>query len=268
MTEAPILETAFGRMMRDWRAARRFSQLELALRADVSARHLSYVETGKAQPSRDLVEQLAEALEMPLRHRNSLLLAAGYAPQYRESELAAPDMALIRRAIDVTLERHEPFPAFTINRYWDLLQANPGMVRLLDAVRPGGPGHDNIVRQVFDPEAMRPFIENWDEVAGDLMRHLHHEAAQNPADQRIRGLLDEALAWSDGPPRWRRAEAAPPLPVMTTVFRAGERRLTFFSTVTRFEGASDATVEDLRIETMHPVDAETRAFCIALSKEA
>lgn len=264
MTDA-IVETAFGRMMRDWRAAHRLSQLELALRADISARHLSYVETGKAQPSRDLVEQLAEALEMPLRHRNSLLLAAGYAPQYRESELAAPEMALIRRAIDVTLERHEPFPAFTTNRYWDVLQANPGMIRLLDAVRPGGPGHDNIVRQVFDPEAMRPFIDNWDEVAGDLMRHLHHEAARNPSDQRIRGLLDEALVWSGGRARWRRAEAPAPLPVMTTVFLAGERRLTFFSTVTQFGAASDATVEDLRIETMHPVDDETRAFCVTLS---
>ncbi|MGZ9113256.1 MAG: helix-turn-helix domain-containing protein [Brevundimonas sp.] len=264
MTDA-VVETAFGRMMRDWRATRRLSQLELALRADVSARHLSYVETGKAQPSRDLVEQLAEALEMPLRHRNSLLLAAGYAPQYRESELAAPEMALIRRAIDVTLEGHEPFPAFTTNRYWDVLQANQGMIRLLGAVRPGGPGHDNIVRQVFDPEAMRSFIDNWDEVADDLIRYLNHEAARNPSDQRIRGLLDEALAWSGERPRWRRAETPAPLPVMTTVFRVGERRLTFFSTVTQFGGASNATVEDLRIETMHPVDAETRAFCVTLS---
>lgn len=264
MTDA-IVETAFGRMMRDWRATRRLSQLELALRADVSARHLSYVETGKARPGRALVEQLAEALEMPLRHRNSLLLAAGYAPQYRESELAAPEMALIRRAIDVTLERHEPFPAFTINRYWDVLQANQGMVRMLEAVRPEGPGHDNIVRQVFDPDAMRPHIDNWEEVAGDLMRHLHHEAAENPADERIRGLIDEAAAWSDGPQRWRRAEASAPLPVITTVFRVGERRLSFFSTVTRFSGAWDATVEDLRIETMHPADGETRAFCLALA---
>lgn len=240
-------------------------RLELALRADVSARHLSYVETGKARPGRALVEQLAEALEMPLRHRNSLLLAAGYAPQYRESELAAPEMALIRRAIDVTLEQHEPFPAFTINRCWDVLQANQGMVRMLGAVRPEGPGHDNIVRQVFDPGAMRPHIDNWDEVAGDLMRHLHHEAAQNPADERIRGLIDEAAAWSDGSQRWRRAEASAPLPVITTVFRVGERRLSFFSTVTRFSGASDATVEDLRIETMHPADEETRAFCLALA---
>lgn len=264
MTDA-VVETAFGRMMRDWRATRRLSQLELALRADVSARHLSYVETGKAQPGRELVEQLAEALEMPLRHRNSLLLAAGYAPQYRESELAAPEMALIRRAIDVTLKRHEPFPAFTINRYWDLLQANEGMIRLLGAVRPEGPGHDNIVRQVFDPGAMRPHIDNWDEVAGDLMRHLHHEAVRNPADRRIRELLDEAVALSGGPHRWRRAEAPAPLPVLTAVFRAGERRLTFFSTVTQFSGASDATVEDLRIETMHPADEETRAFCVALA---
>lgn len=267
MTDA-VVETAFGRMMREWRATRRLSQLELALRAEVSTRHLSYVETGKARPGRDLVEQLAEALEMPLRHRNSLLLAAGYAPQYRESELAAPEMALIRRAIDVTLERHEPFPAFTTNRHWDLVQANPGMIRLLGAVRPGGPGHDNIVRQIFDPQAMRPFIENWDEVAGDLLRHLHHEAAQNPADRRIRALIEEALDWSGGSLPWRRAEAPAPLPVMTTVFRVGERRLTFFSTVTQFGGASDATVEDLRIETMHPVDDETRRFCIALAEGA
>src|SRR5882762_9623531 len=118
-----------GALLRDWRAARRLSQLDLAHKAEVSARHLSFVESGRAQPSREMVARLAEALEVPLRERNALLLAAGYAPQYRETVLAAPELATVRRALDLMLRHHEPYPAFVFNRHWDLLMSNQGATR-------------------------------------------------------------------------------------------------------------------------------------------
>lgn len=156
-----------GDLLREWRAARRMSQLDLALEANVSSRHLSWVETGKSQPGRDLVDQLADALEMPLRERNALLIAAGYAPKYRETALADPEMALLRKAVEFIIRQQEPFPAFVIDRHWDVLMVNPAMERVFGALKPGGPTHGNILRQVFDPADMRPLLANWEEVAGD-----------------------------------------------------------------------------------------------------
>jgi transcriptional regulator with XRE-family HTH domain len=255
-----------GALLRQWRARRRLSQLELSLLSGISARHLSYVETGRAQPSRQMVHSLADALEAPLRERNALLVAAGYAPQFRESPLDAPDLAVMRRAIEVTLAHQEPFPAFVTDRCWNVLMANDAMGRVLDGLKPGGPTHGNIVRQVFDPDDMRPFIENWDEVAGDLLRHLSHQVGQHPGDDEARALLDEALSYPDVPARLRVRDAAVrPLPVLVTTFRAGARRLSFFSTLTRFASPADVALEETTVECMHPADDETRRYCIELA---
>ena len=254
-----------GALLRQWRASRRLSQLELSMLSGVSARHLSYVETGRAQPSRELLRALADALEVPLRERNALLVAAGYAPHFRDSPLDAPELAVMRRAIEVTLAHQEPFPAFVTDRCWNVLMANPATDRVLGGLKPGGPRHANIVRQVFDPEDMRPYIENWDEVAGDLLRHLSHQVAQHPTDEAARRLLDEALAYPDVPSRLRVRDAAlRPLPVLVTTFRAGERRLSFFSTLTRFASPSDMALEETSVECMHPADDETRRYCMEL----
>ncbi|MGH8702733.1 MAG: helix-turn-helix domain-containing protein, partial [Burkholderiales bacterium] len=170
------------------------SQLDLALEAEVSARHLSYVETGKAQPSRDMVARLAGALDMPLRERNALLLAAGYAPEYPETALDTPELAQVRRAIEFILKHQEPYPAFVLNRRWDVLRTNRAAARIAGFLR-GGSAHANMVRQFFDPNDMRAVVVNWEEVAGDLIRHLHDEVAAAPSDARARALLDEALRY-------------------------------------------------------------------------
>ena len=252
-----------GDLLRQWRSARRMSQMDLALEAGISTRHLSYVETGKARPSRELVALLAGALDMPMRDRNALLVVAGYAPGYRETPLSDPQMALIRRAIDCILGQHEPYPAFVVNRHWDVLMASQGLARVFDWLRDGVQPHGNIMRQVFDPADMRPFVENWEEVAGDLIGHLHHEAA---TDKTSRALLDEVLAYPDVPARWEHRElGAAPLPLMTVTFRKGDRRLTFFSTLTTFGTSRDITLEELRVECMYPADDETAAFCKALA---
>jgi len=165
-----------GTVLREWRAARRLSQLGLALDAGISTRHLSCIETGKAQPSRDVVTRLADALDMPLRERNALLVAAGYAPRYPETALATPELAQVRRAIEFILAQQEPYPAFVLNRRWDVLMANDAAMRVNGYVMRGrASAHRNMIRQIFDPDDLRAAVANWEEVAGDLIHHLHAE---------------------------------------------------------------------------------------------
>lgn len=254
-----------GELLREWRAARRLSQLDLSFRARSSARHISYIETGKAEPSRDMVMRLADALDMPLRERNVLLLAAGYAPRYPERPLDATELTPVRKAIDLTLAHHEPYPAFLINRHWDVLQTNAGAERLGDFLC-GGSAHANMVRQFCDPTDMRAVVENWEEVARDLLRHLQDEIAAVPSDETAEALLEEALAYPGVPDEWRNRDLeATPSPLLTVVFRKGDRRLRFFSTIASFGTARDVTVEELRIECAFPADEETAVVCRELA---
>jgi transcriptional regulator with XRE-family HTH domain len=259
-----------GALLREWRAARRLSQLDLALDAGVSPRHLSCVETGKSQPSRDMIARLADALDMPLRERNALLVAAGYAPRYPETALATPELAQVRRAIEFILAQQEPYPAFVLNRHWDVLMANAAALRVNAFVMHGRASrHANMIRQIFDPDDLRAAVDNWEEVAGDLIRHLHGEVAAAPSDAIARELLEEVLAQPGVPARWRlRDVESAPTPLLTTVLRRDEHRLRFFSTITTFGTPRDVTLEELRIECCFPVDDATAALCRQLASEA
>jgi transcriptional regulator with XRE-family HTH domain len=257
--------SALGALLRHWRAVRRVSQLDLALDADVSSRHLSFVETGRAQASREMVLRLAEALRVPLRERNALLLAGGYAPLYRETGLDAPEMAQVRRAVEFILAQQEPYPAIVVDRHWNVLLANEATRRFtalfLETPPPGGV---NALRMAFDPRGLRPFIENWEEVAGHLVERLHREAAGVPPDAAARALLDELLAFPDVPSRWRTPQwDRPPAPVLSLVYRKGDLRLSVFSTMTTFGTPQDVTLQELRIECFFPADDATRAAMIA-----
>jgi transcriptional regulator with XRE-family HTH domain len=254
-------------LLREWRTMRRLSQLELSLQSGVSARHLSYVETGKSQPSREMIDRLADTLELPLRERNSLLVAGGYAPKYAERPLSTPELALVREAIDLILKHQDPYPAFVFNRHLDMVLANDAAIRLFQYLC-GGARHRNVLHQVFDPADVRPFIANWEEVAGGLIKHLHHVIATSPSDARARDLLREALGYPDVPTRWRTPElgTAPP-PLLTVVFRKGEQELRFFSTIATFGTPRDVTLEELHIECDFPADAATAAFCRSLARE-
>lgn len=259
-----------GVLLREWRAVRRWSQLDLALDAGVSARHLSCVETGKAQPSRELVIKLADALELPLRERNALLVAAGFAPKYPESALATPELAQIRRAIEFILAQQEPYPAFVLNRHWDVLMANAAAARVNGFVLGGRPmKHANMIRQFFDPQDLRPAVANWDEVAGTLIRHLHTAVAAAPGDAVARALLAEALAYPDVPAHWRRRQFdAAPSPLLTTILQRDGHELRFFSTITTFGTPRDVTLDELHVECCFPVDEATAALCRRLAAEA
>jgi transcriptional regulator with XRE-family HTH domain len=251
-----------GALLRGWRSARRVSQLDLALSADVSSRHLSFVETGRAQPSLELVSRLADALEIPLRERNTLLIAAGYAPRYRETGLAAPELSQARRAIEFILKQQEPYPAFVLSRHWDLLMSNRGSKRIFGFLLGGPSAQSNIMRQVFDPSALRPRIVNWEEVAVHLIRHLHNEVAAAPSDARARELLNDVLAYPGVPSRWRTRElGVHTAPLLTSVYRRGDVELRFFSTIATFGTPQDVTLEELRIECSFPADDVTDRFC-------
>lgn len=255
-----------GALLREWRKARRLSQFDLALRMDVSARHVSRVESGRAQPSRQMVTRLADALEMPLRERNGLLSAAGYAREYPETGLDDPGLAAMRRAVDFMMAHHEPFPAFVLNRRWDILQATQGAMRVGQYL--GGGRHANMQLQFFDPGDLRAAVVNWEEVAGDLIRHLHDEVASFPGDAGLRALLDQVLAFPGVPSRWatRDLGAAPP-PLLTVEFQKGEQRLRFFSTITTFATTRDVTLDELRIECAYPADEATASLCRALERD-
>jgi len=238
------------------------SQLDLALEADISSRHLSYVESGKAQPSREMLTRLANALSIPLRERNALLMAAGYAPVYRESTLATPEMALAKRAVEFILKQQEPYPAIVLNRHWDLVLINNGAARLIDFLLGGQPSERNVVRQIFSRDILRPYITNWEEVAVDMIRRLHQEIDWVPTDEMLQSLLTEVLSYPGVPEQWRTRELQVPMsPLLTFVFRKNNTELRFFSTWTTFGAPHDVTLEELRIESSFPAnDLTTRIW--------
>jgi transcriptional regulator with XRE-family HTH domain len=258
-----------GALLREWRASRRWSQLDLALEAGLSTRHLSFIETGKSQPSRDTVLRLADTLDMPLRERNSLLNAAGYAPIFSETPLDTPQLSEVRSAINLILAQQEPYPAFLLNRHWDVLQANDAAMRVGAFLMQGRTNlHSNMLHQVFDPNDLRPAFSNWEEIAGDLIRHLHDAIAATPSDERARTLLDEILTYPGVPDAWRMRELGRvPAPLLHTGFRVNGQELRFFSTFTIFGATRDVTIDELHIECCFPGDEATKAFCQALANK-
>jgi len=259
---------ALGVLLREWRAARRMSQLDLALECGLSARHLGFVETGKAQASRESIARIADALAVPLRERNALLLAAGYAPHYAESALAAPPLDRMRQAIDLILHHQEPYPAFVITRHFDVLMANEAAQRVNGFVMEGRQSpHMNLLHQVFDPGDFRQVIVNWEDVARKFIRQLHEELVVTPSDTRARTLLDEILAYPGVPAAWRqRPIGAEPDPVLTMTFRSPAGPLRFFETITTFAAPRDVTLDELRIDCAFPADAHTAEVCARLAK--
>lgn len=250
----------FGVLLRRWRAVRRVSQLDLALDADISTRHLSCVETGRAQPSREMILRLAEALQIPPRERNALLLAAGYAPLYCHTGLNAPELQAAHRTVEFLMAQHEPYPVLVVDRYWNTLKMNAGAKRFFALF----PGCDSVtphngVRLVFHPQGLRPFIENWESVAARIIQRVHREAAANPSDETMKCFLEELLSNPDIPSRWRMLdlEGTPP-PFLTINYRWKNSRLRLFSALTTFGTALDIALQELRIESFFPADEATR----------
>jgi transcriptional regulator with XRE-family HTH domain len=238
------------------------SQLDLALEAGVSSRHLSFVETGRAQPSREMVLLLTHVLDVPLRDRNALLTAAGYAPLYRETGLDVPAMAQVRRALDFILRQQEPYPALVLDRHWNVLKVNEGSARVqayfLDPIAVAELGPPNAMRLMFHPQAFRPYIVNWETTAASLIQWLHRDTVNGFADAETRGLLEELLSYPDVPRHWRTLDLdAPTAPFLPIQFRKANLDLRFFTTLTSLGTPQDITLQELRIESFFPADEAT-----------
>jgi transcriptional regulator with XRE-family HTH domain len=251
---------AFGSLLRHWRLARRLSQLELAADAEISARHLCFLETGRARPSREMVQRLAGVLDVSLGERNAMLLAAGYAPAYGQRDLDAPDVEHVRRAFEFILQQQEPYPAIVVDGGWNIVRRNTAADRIFGLFLGDArlrPEHArNSLHMVCHPEGLRRFIVNWEEFAGPLIQTIHREAADgSPTIARLR---DELLAYPGMPVQWRTPEARVPVPpVLTMRLRKGDVALAFFSTLTMLATPRDVMLEQLRVECFYPGDQAT-----------
>lgn len=252
----------YGKTLKDWRSARRMSQLDLATAAQVSQRHVSFLETGRAKPSREMVIHLAIALEVPLRERNAMLTAAGFATEYPERSLAEPALDQVRGILETVLRSHEPFPAIVVDRAWDVQLANDAAMKftasMVDPTSSVVTGGMNAVKLILHPEGVRRFIINWDQVASAALRRLEHELAARPTDAALQAVRDEVLSYPDVP-ALRKAPALPAAADLLIPFhyRVGDVDLKLFSTIATIGEAHDITLEELRLETFFAADAAT-----------
>ncbi len=246
--------TTVGAMVRRWRARRRLSQLDLALEAGVSARHVSFVETGRAAPSRSMVLRLAGVLDVPRRDTNRMLVAAGFAPAYAERPLEAPDMAAVQAGVARVLEAYDPYPCVVVNRAWDLVSANAGAGVLLAGVAPHLLERPNALRIALHPDGLAPRIRNLGQWRSHLVERLRREAAAEDSGE-LTGLLEEVDGYPGGYARTDLGGVAVPLELVTT----GGVELRFLSMVTTFGTALDLTAAELSIEAFLPADDATAA---------
>jgi transcriptional regulator with XRE-family HTH domain len=255
-------DNGFASKLREWRQRRGWSQLELAARTEISQRHLSFLELGRAAPSRDMVVRLATALDIPLRQHNALLIAAGFAPVWRETDIDAPEWDEVRAAIDLILTQQEPYPAVAVDRHWNLRKANAGAVRLVEfLVGPIAPGTAiNLADALVGPDVLRPYLLNWSEVVRYFLRSVEADAAADGWPETA-ALLERLLA-HDGVRAVRTATATDPSagPVVLPMhFRKGDVALRLFTTIATLGTPQDVTAQELRIESFFPMDRETAA---------
>jgi transcriptional regulator with XRE-family HTH domain len=252
-----------GQLLREWRERRRLSQLELSIQADISTRHLSFVETGRSRPTPEMIVRLTEHLEVPLRERNQLLLAGGYAPAYPQHGMDEPELESVRDALRLVLRGHEPYPAVVINRWWDLVEGNSALGVLVAGCAPELLQPPvNVLRLSLHPDGMASRIVNLGQWRTHLLEQLHRRAAQT-GDRRLYELEDELRGYPGGEPE---PAAAPTDVVLPLRLRIGDRELSLFSIEARVGTATDVTVEELSIETFYPADPETASALRALAK--
>ncbi|PWC81323.1 XRE family transcriptional regulator [Azospirillum sp. TSH100] len=250
-----------GALLRSWRQRRGLSQLDLACEADISTRHVSFLETGRSQPSRGMLIHLAERLDVPLRDRNALLVAAGFAPVYSEHNLDSPEMRAARKAVDLVLTGHEPFPALAVDRHWQLLAANRAVAPLLEGVSAALlAGPVNVLRLSLHPDGLAGRIGNWAQWREHVLTRLTRqiEASADPVLVALRSELQgypaPPAAADDGGAEGHHPDVVVPLRLHTSF-----GLLSLFSTTTVFGTAVDVTLSELAIEAFFPADAETAA---------
>ncbi len=254
----------FPALLKYWRGRRGLSQLDFALRAGVSSKHISFLETARSAPSEEMVMLLAGTLALSPRQRDELLQAAGFSARL---DLADPlgDPG-IRRVVDQMLAKQEPYPMLVLDGGYDVLDMNEACRRLVRMTLGTVPDAFNAARVVFDPAGVRPFVEDWADAARAFVDRLHREALLDPTDERLSGLLDDIMAYPGVDPAWRGPDfASPAAALMPFGFAVGDLRLRFVTTVTRFTAPQSAALDDLQIEAWFPLDDATAALCEAMA---
>jgi transcriptional regulator with XRE-family HTH domain len=261
-----------GVLLRHWREVRGKSQLDLSLETGLSQRHLSFIENRRSAPSRQTLMDIAQALDIPFRDRNELLLAAGYAPTYSETAWNTQEMESITKALGRVLRQHEPYPALVMDRYWNVLTTNESTPRFLNCFIDMGArkGPRNMLHLVFDPKGMRPFIAHWEIVAKSLIQRVHREAVGRVIDEKTKELLAALLAYPNVKTEWKSPKAVGGMPVRRDMpmipigFLKDDKLLNYFSMVTTVGTPQTVAAQELRIECMFPADEATEIHHIKM----
>jgi transcriptional regulator with XRE-family HTH domain len=250
-----------GVLLRQWRDIRGKTQQDLSFDAGVSQKHISFVESGRSIPSRQMLLDLAQALDVPLRERNELLMAAGYAPLYSGQALDAPLMNSISRALQRMLLQHEPFPAIVMDRHWNVLMTNDAAPRLFGCYidMAARPAPRNLLHLMFDPAGMRPFVANWPATARGLLGRVHREALGRVIDKGTKALLAELSQYPGVKPEWRAPSPGDAMPMIPLTFVKDGVTLNYFSMITTVGTPQTVTAEELRLECMFPADDATES---------
>ncbi|WP_109488497.1 helix-turn-helix domain-containing protein [Occallatibacter savannae] len=255
-TQSATAVPQLGELLRYWRQQRGKSQLELSIDTGVSQRHLSFVESGRSSPSRDFLSIVSDALNIPLRERNVLLLASGFAPQYPQEGIDTKEMAVVTKAVDRMLAQHEPHPALVLDRYWNVIRTNRGAPRFFGSFidLEKRPKPRNLLELMFDPDGMRPFVEDWEQVAAGLLQRVRREAVGQALDAKLEELLKRLRQFPGV--RELKSLPRPQSPVLPIVFRRGTERLSYFSLITTVGTPQCITAQELRVECMFPTEGE------------
>ncbi|WP_158817676.1 helix-turn-helix domain-containing protein [Methylocapsa sp. S129] len=260
------LANELGVLLRHWRDRRGKSQFDLSLDTGVSQRHISFIESGRSVPSRQTLLDIAQALDIPLRDRNPLLLAAGYAPIYSEGAWNGPEMQSVTSALGRILRQHDPFPSLVMDRYWNVLMTNESAPRFFNCFTDMAARRSprNMLHLMFDPEGMRPFIANWENVAKSLFERVYRESVGRVIDERTKELLAALLAYPDVKTEWKTPIALRAMPVIPISFVKDDKAMNYFSMVTTVGTPQTIAAQELRIECMFPADEATEARHIAM----
>jgi len=261
-------DNGFPLLLKFWRQKRRLSQLELALSSGVSQRHVSFMESGRARPSRSMILQLSETLDVPLRERNDWLTAAGFAPVYKARPLDDPQMGQVMAAIQMMLSNHEPFPAVAIDRAWNIRMANASFERMGEMLgadlwqRVGG-AQRNLMRLFFHPDGIKPFVKNWTSIA-PLIWHRAEREADALGGEEMKQVLLQLCDYQDADTLWAASDAAL-VPVMPLEIEKDGVRISLFTVIATFGTPQDVTADELRIESLFPADSATEALFRGMS---
>lgn len=251
-----------GKLLKQWRGARGRSQLDISVDTGISQRQISFIESGRSVPSRATLIGIAQALDVPLRERNVLLLAAGYAPLYSDAAWNSDEMKSVGRALQRMLTQHEPYPAIVMDRYWNVLLTNEAAPKFFNGFidLSTRPAPRNMLHLMFDPTAMRPYIANWASLAQALIQRVYREATGHIADPKTRELVKALLAYPEVRPDWQTPEMPNTLPLIPMSFIKNGAVMSYFSLVTTVGTPQTIAAQELRVECLYPVDDETETL--------